>query len=96
MTGGAVGDGVVVLRTYDHVVAYTPPTPDAPLDALPSWSPREVPGMPALPQPEGIAVDACGLWLVSERVHSVWLAPWNPAPSDEVEEHTCPSGDGRS
>jgi hypothetical protein len=96
VTGGDVGAGVVVLRTYDHVVAYTPPSPDAPLDTLADWPAREVPGLPALPQPEGVAVDACGLWLVSERVDSVWLAPWTPASSDEVEEQACPSGDGRS
>jgi len=41
-------------------------------------------------------VNGCGLWLVSERVDSVWLAPWAPASSDEAEEQTCPSGDGRS
>jgi len=96
VTGGDVGAGVVVLRTYDHVVAYTPPSPDAPLDTLADWSAREVPGLPALPQPEGVAVDACGLWLVSERIDSVWLAPWTPASSDEVEETACPSGDARS
>lgn len=96
VTGGDAGAGVVVLRTYDHVVVYTPPAPGAPLDTLATWSAREVRGIPGLPQPEGIAVDACGLWLVSERVDSVWLAPWTPASSDEVEEHTCPSGDGRS
>ncbi|HSJ45815.1 MAG TPA: hypothetical protein VK923_14130 [Euzebyales bacterium] len=95
-TGGAAGAGVVVLRTYDHVVAYTPPLPDAPPDMLADSSAREVPGLPGLPQPEGVAVDGCGLWLVSERVDSVWLALWTPASSDEVEEQTCPSGDGRS
>lgn len=96
VTGGDVGAGVVVLRTYDHVVAYTPPSPGAPLETLADWSASEVRGLPALPQPEGVAVDGCGLWLVSERVDSLWLAPWTPAPYDEVEELTCPSGDGRS
>lgn len=96
VTGGDAGDGVVILRTYDHVVAYTPPSPDAPLDTLAAWSGREVPGLPGLPQPEGVAVNGCGLWLVSEGVDSVWLAPWAPASSDETEEQTCPSGDGRS
>jgi hypothetical protein len=96
VTGGGADDGVVVLRTYDHVVAYTPPSPDASLDTLADWSAHEVSGLPVLPQPEGVSVDACGLWLVSERVDSVWLAPWTPASSGEVEEQTCPSGDGRS
>jgi hypothetical protein len=101
VTGGDVrGDGMVVLRTYDHVVAYTPPTPNAPLETLPTWSTRELEGIPALPQPEGLAVDGCGLWLVSEGVDSLWLVPWaatgTPAQSDDIEELRCPSGDGGS
>jgi hypothetical protein len=97
VTGGDVrADGLVVLRTYDHVVAYTPPTRDAPLETLPTWSARELDGIPALPQPEGLAADVCGLWLVSEGVDSLWLVPWaatgTPAQTDDIEEQRCPSG----
>jgi hypothetical protein len=96
VTGGEAGADVVILRTYDHVVAYTPPTPGAGLETLDAWSPREVSGLPELPQAEAVAVDRCGLWLASERVDSLWLAPWSPAVSGEFEEQACPSGDGRS
>ncbi|HEX6257041.1 MAG TPA: hypothetical protein VFZ70_14635 [Euzebyales bacterium] len=79
------------------MVAYTPPTPDAPLDTLATWTARELDGIPPSPQPEALAADGCGLWLVSEGVDSLWLVPWAatgvPAQTDDIEEQRCPSGD---
>lgn len=94
VTGGDVTGDVVILRTYDHVVRYTPPSPGAPVDTLPRWSADEIDGMPVLPQPEGVALDRCGLWLVSEGVDSLWLVP--NGTSDDDQEQTCPSGNGPS
>lgn len=95
VTGGEFGDGRVVLRTYDHVVEYRPPRVGAPLDTLVTWTARELEGIPALPQGEGVGVDRCGLWLVSERVDSLWLVPDGPAASDR-EEQACPTGNAPS
>jgi hypothetical protein len=76
VTGGSARPGRVLLRTYDHVVEYVAPTPDAPLTTLPSWAAHEVPS-PRLPQPEAVAwaADGCGYWLVSEGSGEVWRVP---------------------
>ncbi len=96
VTGGdSTADGVV-LRTYDHVVEYTPPHDGASLETLATWSAREIDGVPPLPQPEGLAVDRCGLWLVSEQVDSVWLVPPRSTAPDDIEEQACPTGSAPS
>lgn len=68
--------GRVLLRTYDHVLLYTAPSPDAPLSTLPIWNVREVP-TPFLPQAEAIAWAAggCGYATVSEGVGDLWQVP---------------------
>lgn len=96
VTGGGVGDGRVILRTYDHVVEYTPPRPGVALDTLPEWTAREVDNVPPLAQPEGAAVDHCGIWLVDEQVDSLWLVPNRSTPSDDVQEQACPTGNAPS
>ncbi len=96
VTGGELFGDRVVLRTYDHAVEYTPRRAGASLDTLATWSAREIDGIPALPQPEGLAVDNCGLWLVSERVDSIWLVPQRSPASDETQEQACPTGSGPS
>lgn len=96
VTGGGVGDGRVILRTYDHVVEYTPPNADAPLDTLPAWRAREVDDVPPLAQPEGAAVDRCGIWLVDEQVDTLWLVPSVSTPPDDVQEQACPTGNAPS
>lgn len=50
--------------------------------------------MPVLRQPEGVAINRCGLWLVSEGVDSLWLVPDGTA--DDDQEQPCPSGTGPS
>lgn len=96
VTGGDVGDGRVILRTYDHVVEYTPPRPGATLDTLHEWTALEVDGVPSLAQPEGAAVDHCGIWLVDEQVDTLWLVPSRSTPSDDVQEQACPTGNAPS
>ena len=96
VTGGELAGGQVVLRTYDHVLRYTPHRPGAPLRTLRRWKPEEV-AAPALPQGEGAALDACGIWLVSEGVDSVWLVPWGSRQlDDDVQEQACPNGSAPS
>lgn len=96
VTGGEARGDVVVLSTYDHVVRYTAPAPGAPLTSLGRWRAEEVEDVPALPQAEGVTIDHCGLWMVSERVDSIWLAPSGAGAAVESEEQTCPTGSGRS
>lgn len=96
VTGGEVFDDQVVLRTYDHVVRYTPPENGASVTTLGTWEAAEIPS-PRLPQPEAVAADACGLWLTSERVDSVWLVPAVARVDDgRTQERGCPTGNARS
>jgi hypothetical protein len=96
VTGGELAGGRVVLRTYDHVLVYAPPVAGAPLRTLRRWRPREV-DAPRQRQGEGVAMDGCGIWLISEGVQSIWLAPQATATVDEdVQEEACPNGSGRS
>jgi hypothetical protein len=96
VTGGEAFGDVVVLSTYDHVVAYTAPRRGAPLTSLARWTATELDDAPALPQPEGVTIDGCGLWMVSERVDSIWLAPSGAGAAVESEEDRCPTGSARS
>jgi hypothetical protein len=62
-----VGDRVLVL-TYDQVLEYRPPVPDAPLAGFADWPWRRLPA-PALVQAEAIsgpAGDGCGFAVASE------------------------------
>jgi hypothetical protein len=96
VTGAELAGGRVVLRTYDHVLVYTPHTDGAPLRTLRRWRPREV-ATPQLRQGEGVAMDACGIWLISEGVQSIWLVPQAAATvTDDMQEEACPNGSGRS
>jgi hypothetical protein len=96
VTGGDADGDRVVLRTYDHVVVYAPPEPGAPVTTLPTWTPTVV-DTPRLPQPEAVALDHCGLWLISEGVESIWLVPGVAGSDDhDVREQACPTGTARS
>lgn len=110
VTGGEAVGGLVVLRTYDHVLVYQPPSRGADLSTLATWVPREI-DTPLLGQAEAVTADHCGLWLTSEGVDSIWLVPAelpltsqrNEAPhtpADELdqkdEEQVCPTGSVRS
>ena len=96
VTGAELARGHVVLRTSDHVLVYTPHTDGAPLRTLRRWRPREITA-PHMRQGEGVAMDACGIWLVSEGVQSIWLVPQMAATLDDnVQEEVCPNGNGRS
>lgn len=96
VTGGEMAGGHVVLRTYDHVLVYTPPEPGAPLRTLRRWMPREI-DTPRLTQGEAAAMDGCGIWLVSEQVDSIWLVPWRSQTlADDLQERTCPNGSAHS
>jgi hypothetical protein len=93
VTGAELAGGRAVIRTYDHVLIYTPHVPNAPLRTLARWTPREV-DTPGMPQGEGVAMDHCGVWLVSEQVDSIWLVPQpqsQPADPDS-QEQACPTG----
>jgi hypothetical protein len=92
VTGAELAGGRVVLRTYDHVLVYTPHADGAPLRTLRRWTPHEV-RAPRLPQAEGVAMDACGIWLTSEGVESIWLVPQT---AGTAKEEGCPNGDARS
>lgn len=95
VTGGEkVGDRVV-LRTYDQVAVYTPPEPDARLRTLRAWRPHRV-ATPRVRQGEAVTMDACGIWLTSEGVDSVWLTPWRSTPPDDEQEQACPTGNAHS
>lgn len=85
VTGADVLDGSVLVRTYDAIVEYVPPRPDAPLAELGSWASDEVPS-PTLPQSEAVAwaFDACGYYTVSEQVGEIWfVACRNPAATGQ-------------
>jgi hypothetical protein len=93
---GADFDGErVVARTYDHVLIYTPHVEGAPLRTLRRWKPREV-ATPPLRQGEGVAMNRCGIWLISEGVDSIWLVPQHPRPVDDMQEVACPNGSAPS
>lgn len=68
--------GVVLLRTYDSVVAYTAEEPGAPLVTFAGWPAAEVPG-PLERQGEAIALTADGTAFatVSEGVAALRLTP---------------------
>jgi hypothetical protein len=95
VTGAELADGRAVIRTYDHVLIYTPRVPKAPLRTLARWTPREV-DTPGMRQGEGVAIDHCGVWLVSEQVDSIWVVPTphsQPQPADpDSQEQACPTG----
>ncbi|MTD17081.1 hypothetical protein GIS00_24400 [Nakamurella sp. YIM 132087] len=67
VTDAAYADGRLLLLTYDEVVEYTAPGPDADLADFPTWPSRELPH-PNLVQSEGIALSAegCGYAVISE------------------------------
>ena len=57
----------VLLRTYDHVVELTAPTPDSPLDTLAGWSATE---LPAAREGQGEAIaylDASGAYVTASE-----------------------------
>lgn len=91
VTGAELAGARVVLRTYEHVLIYTPHRKNAPLRSLARWTPREV-DAPTLRQGEGVAMDHCGVWLVSEQVKSVWLVPQSQPASTHPQEQACPTG----
>jgi hypothetical protein len=95
VTGAELDGDRVVVRTYDHVLIYTPHVEGAPLRTLRRWRPREV-ASPPLRQGEGVAMNRCGIWLISEGVDSIWLVPRQPRPVDDVQEDACPHGSARS
>jgi hypothetical protein len=96
VTGGEMAGGRVILRTYDHVLIYTPPQPGAPLRTLRRWTPREV-DTPRMTQGEAVTMDGCGIWLVSEQVDSIWLVPWRSQTlEDDLQEEACPIGSAHS
>jgi hypothetical protein len=95
VTGAELDGDRVVVRTYDHVLIYTPRLEGAPLRTLRRWRPREV-ATPLLRQGEGVAINRCGIWLISEGVDSIWLVPQHPRPVDNVQEDACPNGSARS
>jgi hypothetical protein len=95
VTGAEFDGDRVVARTYDHVLIYTPHVEGAPLRTLRRWKPREV-ATPPLRQGEGIAMNRCGIWLISEGVDSIWLVPQHPRPVDDMQEVACPNGSAPS
>jgi hypothetical protein len=73
VTGGDSVPGRVLLRTYDAVLSYDAPTPDAPVGSFPSWPVTEVPS--ALQrQSEAVALhaDGCGYSTVAEGSGELW------------------------
>ena len=74
VTGGDARAGRVLLRTYDHVLDFTPPQPGAPLATLGTWPVAEVPGG-SQRQSEAVAwaVDRCGYWTVGEGSGDIWF-----------------------
>ncbi|MPZ86823.1 MAG: hypothetical protein GEU81_01895 [Nitriliruptorales bacterium] len=74
ITGGDSLDGRVILRTYDHVLEYVAPTPEAPLGDFPTWPVHAAP-TPLLPQAEAIAyaLDDCGYYTASEQVGDLYF-----------------------
>ncbi|HSK90757.1 MAG TPA: hypothetical protein VK875_05545 [Euzebyales bacterium] len=98
VTDAELVDGRVVLRTYDHVMVYTPHRPGARLRTLARWAPEEI-DTPRMPQGEAVTMDHCGIWLASEQVDSVWLVPWRSPPpddADDAQEQACPNGSAHS
>jgi hypothetical protein len=91
VTGAELAGGNLVLRTYDHVLIYTPHVRHAPLRTLARWTPREV-DAPRLLQGEGVALNHCGVWLVSEQEDSIWLVPQSQPAESDSQEQACPTG----
>lgn len=76
VTGGDARPGKVLLRTYDHVVEYTAPSPGAALGSLPTWA-HEIAPSPWQPQAEALAYahERCGYFLAGERSGDIWFTP---------------------
>lgn len=81
VTGGDSRAGLVLLLTYDSVLAYVAPDPTAPIATFPAWPVTQLPSPPLL-QSEAIALtgDGCGYRSVGETVGEVWLVPCTSAP----------------
>jgi hypothetical protein len=79
VTGGDYLAGQVLLRTYDQVLEYTAPSPDADVATLPAWPVRALPA-PFEPQSEAIAwaPDGCGFYTAGEIVGDLWFVPCEP------------------
>lgn len=67
VTDAAYDGNRVLLLTYDQVIEYTAPVPDADPANFPDWPHRNLP-MPSVPQAEGITSlpDHCGYAVASE------------------------------
>ncbi len=81
VTGGDSRPGLVLLRTYDSVLAYVAPDSGAAIAAFPTWPVTQLPSPPLL-QSEALALtgDGCSYRATGEAVGEVWLVPCAPAP----------------